>query len=289
MKKILKVIILFLILTAFYGNAFSNEDFNFYPKFNSISSYNKLTKKENPALNKPVKKKDFSFTINPYLWTVATSGTVGVPGIPSEYPKTYDFNQSFSDALSNLKFAFMIGGKIKYKQLSLYYDISYANQKAFDAEISDASLVSADVSSEEFITDLSLAYTIPMKSKSTILDVYAGTRIYGLKNEVTLTPQNQNLSSVMRSKSSNWIDPIVGINSYFVLSKNWFSYLRSDFGGFGVNSKWSFMILGGFGYEFNPNWNTSLGLKSLNVNYDKEESVWDVHQYGFIISFGYKY
>jgi hypothetical protein len=234
------------------------------------------------------KAKDFSFTINPYIWGMAVGGTLALPNIPSGYPQSFEFNKSFSDAVSNLKFAFMAGGRLKYKQVSLLYDIVYTNLKDFGATIPNSQqLTSANITFKEFITDLSIAYRINTGSKTTTLDVYAGARFWAVDLETTIIPPNQ--PQVMLSGSKSWVDPLIGVQANFALSKEWYSYLRSDFGGFGANSNWSFMMVGGFGYKFNPNWNTSLGLKYLGVDYEKEKFLFKVNQYGLLLSLGYWY
>lgn len=280
----MKNLFLFLLLVTFSSNAISQE----IPVVNNLSKLNNsLGSSESIEKNAP-KKKDFWFTVNPYLWTVAMGGTVGIPNSPSGYPKTFEFNKSFSDNFENLKMAFMIGGKFKYKRINLFYDIVYANLKNFDVTLPNGTgLVSANTTIKEVITDLSLGYSFPTSSKTVFLDAYAGVRIWATENEITLNEQNGQV--LMSSKSNSWVDPIVGINASFLLSKQWFSYLRSDFGGFGTNSEYSFNILGGFGYKFNPNLNTSLGIKNLSVDYNKDGYRFNLNQYGLILSLGYSY
>ncbi|MBK8983664.1 MAG: hypothetical protein IPM38_15445 [Ignavibacteria bacterium] len=280
----MKNLLLFLLLVTFSANAVSQE----IPVINNISRLNSSLGSSASVEKNAPKKKDFWFTVNPYLWTIAMGGTVGIPNTPSGYPKTYEFNKSFSDALSNLKMAFMIGGKFKYKRINLFYDIVYANLKNFDATLPNgAGLVSANTTVKELITDLSLGYSFPTSSKSVFLDAYAGVRIWSTDTELTLVPPGG--QNFMGASTNSWVDPIIGINASFILSKDWFSYLRSDFGGFGANSEYCFMILGGFGYKFNPNINTSLGIKNLSVDYNKDDKRFNLNQYGLILSLGYSY
>lgn len=283
----MKKCLLFLILCIFSSNVFA-QDLPKLPKVNSLGSLNKLeslTKHPDPGAKKT---KQWSFSINPYLWTVAIGGTVGVPNTPSGYPKTFEFSKSFSDALSSLKFAFMVGGRLKHKKVSFFYDLSYANLKEFDITLpANSGLTSANTTNKELIIDLSLGYEF-YTGRSTFLDVYAGTRIWSLKSEITLVPANQQ-PQIMLSSDKSWVDPIVGLNARFILGKKWFSYLRTDFGGFGVGSSWDFMLLGGFGYDLNPNWNTTLGVKYLGLDYDKDDVRWNVNHYGLLLSIGYRY
>jgi hypothetical protein len=279
MRSILGLFLVFALTCISYAQS--------VPKLSLRDSHSKLRNSGNNS-EFSAKGKDFSFTINPYIWGMAVGGTVSLPNIPSGYPQTYEFNKSFSDAVSNLKFAFMAGGRLKYKQVSLLYDIVYTNLKNFGATIpSSQQLTSANITFKEFITDLSIAYRINTGSKTTTLDVYAGARFWAVDLETTIIPPNQ--PQVMLSGSKSWVDPLIGVQANFTLSKEWYSYVRSDFGGFGANSNWSFMMVGGFGYKFNPNWNTSLGLKYLGVDYEKEKFLFKVNQYGLLLSLGYWY
>lgn len=233
-------------------------------------------------------KKDFSFTINPYLWMMGAAGTVSIVNTPSGYPKNVSFNESFADAVKNLKFAFMAAGKIRYKSVALLYDVVYANLKSFDVSNPQGKgLVTGDISLKEFITDLAIAYSIPSKSKTAKVDVYAGTRIWAMDQEITLDPTDPNLPLKMFSNSNNWVDPVIGVKADFSLSEDWFAYAKSDFGGFGANSDWTLMAIAGCGYKFNPNWNTSLGIKYLGVEYNKDNLYLNIDEYGLALTVGY--
>ena len=284
----MKNIFIIFFLIAFTLSAMGQEKKLTLPSINNFQKLNNISSSKILRDKNATKTKDFSFTINPYLWTVAMGGTIGVPGIPASYPQTYEFNKSFSDALKNLKMAFMVAGKFKYKRVSLLYNLVYFNLKRFGVDIPQGSgLLSANTTAKELITDLALSYSFPTKSKSTFIDAYAGTRIWSLESEISLVPETG--STKMNSSSKTWIDPIVGIHVDFLLSPKYFSYVRSDFGGFNANSAYNFMIMGGFGYRFSPNFNTSLGLKYLGLDYNKDGRRFNVNQYGFTISLGYAY
>ncbi len=284
----MKSIIAILFVLTFSVNAFSGDNNPELPVINNLTKLNGILSSGNSNGKKVPKPKNFTFSVNPYLWTIAAGGTVGIPNSFSGYPKTFEFNQSFSEALKDLKMAFMIGGKFKYKKASLFYDIVYANLEKSDITIPNGfGIMSASTSQKQFIIDLSFAYTIPVKNKNIIFDAYAGTRIWSAQTGITL--QDSLGRSFSKSASKTWVDPIIGVNAYFRLSPKWFSYLRTDFGGFGANSQYTFNILGGFGYKFSPNWNTSLGLKNLSVDYDKDNYRFNLNQYGLILSIGYVY
>ena len=285
MKKTILVILLLFFSSSVFAQ--TNPELNLSDRTLGIG--NKGVSKELNGEIVAAKTKDFTFTINPYLWLTGVGGSVGVPGLIEEgYPSSVEFNKSFSDLAGSLKFALMVAGKFKYKKVSLLYDVDYMNLKGFDATVPEGyGLASANPSFKQLTTDLALAYSIGTGSKNVALDVYGGTRIWSLDAEITLKETNGN--QVMKSKKNSWVDPVIGFQADFVLSKKWYSYVKTDFGGFGVNSDWTYMLIGGFGYMFSPQWNTSAGLKYLGVSFDKERTVWKVNEVGLLLSLGYIY
>jgi hypothetical protein len=64
-------------------------------------------------------------------------------------------------------------------------------------------------------------------------------------------------------------------------------YFKGDVGGFGISSKFTASALSTIGYKFSENWNTTLGIKLLYTDYDKNNYLWKMLQYGLLLSFGY--
>ncbi len=284
----MKKIFLSFLLVVFACSAFAQQNTvpGYIDKTQGIDNYN--FQKELNGDIVAAKTKDFTFTINPYIWFTGVGGSVGIPDISDGYPPYVEFNKSFSDLAGSLKFALMVAGKFKYKKVSLLYDVDYMNLKDFDATVPDGyGLASANPSFKQLTTDLALAYSIGTGSKNVSLDVYGGTRIWSLKTEITFNGTNG--TQVMKSGDKSWVDPIFGFQADFILSKQWFSYVKTDFGGLGVNSDWTYMLIGGVGYKFSPQWNTSFGLKYLGVSLDKDKTVWKVNEAGLLLSLGYIY
>jgi len=91
------------------------------------------------------------------------------------------------------------------------------------------------------------------------------------------------------SHSKTWADPIIGAGINYGFSKNWFVYFKGDAGGFGVSSDFTTALLGGVGYNFAKHWNTTLAIKALYLNYNVDNYVYDLWQYGPGLSIGYKF
>jgi hypothetical protein len=236
------------------------------------------------------KERDFTFGINAYLWAMTLNGSnalpLNVPGLPNQTP-VVDVKLKFSDAIKYLKMAAMFAGKFKYKDVSLLYDVVYAKMQ-FDGVVPTESVyIDATSTLKQFIGDFDIAYRIPVKDKNIKLDGYGGIRISSL--DVALDLFSASSPIFTTSKSKTWVDPVIGAAVEFNFSKRWFAFLKSDIGGFGISSDISWMVLGVGGYRITDNWLTTLGFKNLTTNYDKDRFLYNISQYGLVLSFGYQF
>lgn len=241
-----------------------------------------INKNVSPEKKKTSKEKDFTFTVNPYLWTVAVGGSVQLPET-----QPYYFSLAFTDAVKNLKMAAMIAGRFKYKSVSLLYDAVYVKLKPDLSVPVYTGYISGTDEIEEFTGDFSLAYRLPIKNKNIQLDFYGGTRVWSMSNKLDLTASNG--STFSRDTSKTWADPIFGMGGNFIFSEKWYSYIKADIGGFGVSSDWTSAFMWGFGYKFSDNWNTTLGFKRIYIDYNKDKFIWNVSEYGLLFSLGYQF
>lgn len=317
----MKKITLFLILSAFCINVYAKDNLpglsevknlasidrinisaeidKNTDKLNSVSMLNSLSFKKNLTDTKKPKPKKFSFSIIPYGWFSAVGGTVGYDSLNNYYA----FNKSFSDAVKNLKMAAAVMGKFKYERVSFVYDISYVNLKGFGTEFpTGQGIVSSNWTIKQTLYDLFLSYLFPSKSKKTMVDVYAGGRLWSLDVESTTMINDtlgkggsDGLTVVQETKMSqftnSWFDPVIGINAEFVLSKDmkWAAWSKGDIGGFGVNSQMTWQLNAGVAYMLSPNFPLGLGFKYVGVNHDKDARRWTVNEYGLTLSIGYRY
>lgn len=329
----MKSIVLFLFVLAFSFNAAAQEKYPELASVKDLSSLNSnksefqidksLSIKNSNETSLPVIKnlskinsrsaltlksiekkkaytpKVFNFSINPYVWFMAVGGTVGY-----YEDQKFAFNKSFSDAVKYLKMAAAVAGKFKYKRVSFVYDISYVNLKGFGTEVPAENaphILSSNWTVKQTLYDLFLTYLFPSKSKSAMVDIYVGTRIWALNTEATIMRADTiqpadgytivDTTQSQKGYNNTWVDPVIGVNSEFVLSKDrkWIAYAKGDIGGFGVNSQMTWQMTAGAGYMLSPNFPLTLGFKYVGVNYDKEAKNWTVNDYGPILSIGYRY
>lgn len=252
-------------------------------------SQDKKVIKQDLKLNADKKKKEFSFGINAYMWLTSLNGEAAVPNdnplLPPQTPVT-DVSMSLSETIENLKIAAMLAGSLRYRDFGLLFDVSYSKMK-FDGEVPlQSGFIYSSLTSKSFTGDFDIAYRIPLKNKNIALDCYAGIRLINQDNTLDLTYANTQLLS--KNSTKTWVDPVIGAASEFQLGKNWFLYFKGDVGGFGISSKFTWLLAGLGGYRFADHWQASVGFKALGVNYDKDYYLWNATTYGTLLSFGYR-
>ena len=235
------------------------------------------------------KERDFRFSTNLYLWGTSLSGVTALPvdnpHLSITQTPELDISLSFSDAVKHLKMAFMLGGKFMYKNVGLLYDVGYVKLE-FDGSVPVASTyISGSVIAKQLNADFALLYRFPMKNKNVQISGIAGARVFSMDNTINLVKPDSTTGTFSGTKT--WADPILGGDARVDFSKHWMLYLKGDVGGFGIVSKFTGSLLWTIGYKFSENWNTNIGFKYLYTDYEKDEFVWKMSQYGMLLSFGY--
>ncbi|MBK8551610.1 MAG: hypothetical protein IPL53_11340 [Ignavibacteria bacterium] len=254
-------------------------------KFNSESISTPLSLNKKITDRNATSPKKFNFSIQPYAWFASIGGTVG------EFDgEKYGFNKGFTFKNLHMYAAFI--GKIKYERVSFVFDISYVNYKSFGTTTQNPNLpqeLSANTTAKQWVSDLFLAYLFPSKGK-TMVDIYGGGRLWNLDLEATVLKPD-GTQNTAPGYSNSWLDPVIGVNAEFVLSKDmkWAAWTKGDIGGFGVNSQMTWQMNVGFVYMLSPNWPLALGFKYLGVNYYKNNLNWTVNEYGPTLGIGFRY
>lgn len=255
-------------------------------KFSSKELSDPLSLSKNKADKNAYKTKKFSFSLMPYAWFASIGGTVG------EFDgEKYGFNKGFT--FKNLHMYAAAIGKIKYERVSFVFDITYVNYKSFGTTTQNPNLpqeLSANTTAKQWVSDLFIAYLFPSTSRTTRVDIYGGGRLWNLDLEATVLEANGNTKK-QPGYSNSWLDPVIGVNAEYVLSKDmkWGAWTKGDIGGFGVNSQMTWQMNVGLAYMISPNWPLTLGFKYLGVNYYKNNLNWTVNEYGPTLGIGFKY
>ena len=95
------------------------------------------------------------------------------------------------------------------------------------------------------------------------------------------------LPAVEIKSSRSWVDGVVGLRGKAALSEKFFFMGRFDVGGGG--SKFTYQLFGGLGYNLNKKIALVGGYRALNVNYDRDNFLYDMSQRGPIMGIGFRF
>lgn len=219
------------------------------------------------------------------MWLLGVEGDVGARDI------TADVNADFGDILDASDSVFAFSGRLELGmgRWGAFVDAMYSDI-GVDGVSGPLGFTDIDVEFEEILIDFGATYRLgewepfPKAEKhrlNTTLDLYAGGRYVDL--EIKIDPAN----AASRSRSLDWVDPIVGLKLVLPLSESWQLAVNGDVGGFGVESDFTWSTTGVFGYEFelfdHPA-TVYLGYRALGQDYTQgsgnDRLAWDVVQHG---------
>lgn len=234
----------------------------------------------------------WAFNLTLYMWFP------GVNGNFSAGPLDKSVDASFIDIAGKLRsFPMAFNGHFEahYERLGLYLD---GNYMGMDFEPRFDHGISKGLSTKLGIMDYGVTYRLfgspaseiaahwEEKSRSNILDIYAGGRTIWLGNQIDF----EGISSA--STSASFTAPVVGGRIVAEFLPKWFVLLDGNVGGFGVdNVSFTGSALGAIGYRttlFGVPSSVEAGYKALKVDVDKGRVAADVTMNGpFIGLTGY--
>ncbi|HEV7473955.1 MAG TPA: hypothetical protein VGN90_07895 [Pyrinomonadaceae bacterium] len=219
------------------------------------------------------------FQFSPYFWLAGLHGTGGVGN------RTTGVDMSFGDVFGSLKFALMGVVEARKGKFVLLVDTEYVSIE--DDKATPGPFFS-DVTAQfkTFIFDPEVGYRLyddPDKGAS--VDVLGGIRVWHVSTELDFGAGI--LPAVHLDGSRNWVDAIVGLRGKTNVSEKVFVSGKFDLGGGG--SKFTWQAFGGLGYNVSPRVALIGGYRVLDVNYDKDNFVYDMNQRGPIMGLGFKF
>jgi len=229
-------------------------------------------------------KNPWAFNLSTYLWLPSVYGDFSA----GPFNKSSDF--SFGDIagkMRNFPMAFNGHFDAHYERLGFYMDGNYLGAD-FRPVLNQG--YSKGLSLRMGIMEYGASYRLfgssaservahwGEKSRSNILEIYAGGRTIWLGNEATFS----RLGTVSSNKSVT--APLVGGRIMVEFSPKWFASLDGSAGGFGVDNV-SFMgsALGTVGYRtrlFGVPASVELGYKALSVKVEKPILTADIIMHG---------
>jgi hypothetical protein len=221
----------------------------------------------------------WQFQFSPYFWLAGLHGTGGTAN------RTTEVDESFSDVFDALNFAFMATFEARKGRFVSLTDLEYVSVS--DEEATPGPLFSTvDAGFKTFIFDQEVGYRLfddPEKGAS--LDVLGGVRVWHVSTDFEFGAGI--LPATRIEASRNWVDGVGGLRGKMALSPKMFLTGKFDLGGGGSNFTWQ--IFAGAGYNITPKIALILGYRVLDVDYNKNNFVFDMNQRGPILGIGFRF
>lgn len=221
----------------------------------------------------------WQFQFSPYFWLASLHGTGGVGN------RTAQVDMSFGDIFSSLKFALMGVFEARKGRFVMLTDMEYVSIED-DTATPGPLFSNVKAGFKTFIFDPEVGYRLyddPAKGAS--IDVLGGIRVWHVSTDLNFGAGI--LPATQIDGSRNWVDAIVGLRGKTAVSEKMFISGKFDLGGGG--SKFSWQLFAGGGYNIKSNIALIAGYRVLDVNYNKNNFVYDMNQRGPIMGLGFKF
>ena len=244
----------------------------------SVPTDTRTTSPETPV-PQTVDQDKWQFQFSPYFWLAGLHGTGGVGN------RTVAVDESFRDVFDALNFALMgtfEARKGKFISLTDLEYVSVSDEKATPGPL----FSTVDAGFKVFIFDQEVGYRVLENSeKGASLDVLGGARVWRVKTDFEFGAGILPATRIEASRS--WVDAVGGLRGKMALSQKMFLTGKFDLGGGGSQFTWQ--VFGGAGYNLNPKIALIFGYRVLDVDYDKNNFVYDMNQRGPILGLGFKF
>ena len=219
----------------------------------------------------------WNFLIAPYLFVPFISGEIGVKDYSA------DFNKGPGELIETLDFAVMLYLEASNPQWALIMDALYLKSGkdiTLKEETQREGTVGVNVTSIGFSG---------MRRLTTWFELGIGGRVnfYNMQMNVET---GAILPEIDEKSNDTWFDPLIVYRFTAPLNnEKWKLGLHGDFGGFGVGSKFTYMVYPYAGYQFSNWFELSLGFRTAGFDFENNkagvENKLDVLFYGPQIGF----
>ena len=232
-----------------------------------------------PRSPQPPADDDWEFQFSPYFWLASLHGTAGVGN------RTTQVDESFSDIFHNLKFAFMGVFEARKDKLVVLTDLEYVSIE--DDRATPGPLFSnATAKFKTFIFNPEVGYRVfANPEKGQFIDVLGGIRVWHVSTQLNFGAGI--LPAQQLDGSRTWVDGLAGLRGKAALTPKLFVTGEFDLGGGGSNFTWH--LFAGGGYHVTPKIALIGGYRVLDVNYRKDNFIYDMNQRGPILGVGFKF
>jgi opacity protein-like surface antigen len=220
----------------------------------------------------------WQFAVTPYLWAPKISAE-----IDPVQDGSVDMETSFTDILSNLKFAFMGAFEARNERFVILGDIIYLHVGS-EAD-GPAGFVETDVDLATFIGTAAAGYRV-VDQGPLFVDLFAGGRVTSIDAELELTGP---LQSVEEDRSKTSLAPVVGARFRVPLGERWGLATYGDLGGFGLTSDLTWQLMGTVQYDISNHWRVAAGYRHVAAKVERGGTEIQLTLSGPIIGLSYRF
>ncbi len=236
----------------------------------------------------PTSSDKWEFQLAPYFWLAGQKGTVAtLPGLP---PADIDVD-FYDDIVGNINGALMLVGEARKGRFGLVMDVAYTDIEMEDPTPLGIFYSSMNSRTKSWILSVAGLYRLVQQDR-TFLDVMAGFRYWSVDSELTL--KGAAFPGVFPEQSisnkEDWVDPLIGLKGLTPIGESKF-FVSGAFalGGFGVGSDFMWDASINLGYQWTRGFSTTVGYRYLDVDYEKDDFLYDVAQDGLVIGFSWRF
>ena len=184
---------------------------------------------------------DWQFYFTPYLWMTGLGmETRGIGSVPSN-----EMNVDFSQVWDHLNFAFQANLEARKDRFFAMLNFNYFNLGA-DEGLSGPVFDHASLDMVGVLASANVGYTL-VKPEPISFEPFVGVQVYSVDVDLSF----RGGPSPSASDTKTFVDPMVGFQSRLMLGSDFFVDGLATVGGFGVNSKLTYQLFGGVGWQAN--------------------------------------
>lgn len=219
-------------------------------------------------------------SVTPYLWMAGLNVDIDTP-----QGESIEVDESFTDILGNLKFAFMGALEVRHDRLVFLNDVIFLSIGSEAKGTLGPGIIEADTDIKTWISTHLAGYRV-VDQGPMFVDILAGARIASIDVEVDLTGP---LQTIERDSSETKIGPVIASRAHVPLGERWAMGLYGDLGGFGVTADLSWQLMGTVQYSLSDHWRLAAGWRHVSVHQDKNDFDVKLKMSGPILGFSYRF
>ena len=233
---------------------------SFFPSFGSATHAADLTVEPVVVIEESAPRQ-WEVQTTLYLWATALEGSIGIGNLPNA-----NIDATFGDILENLDGAVMGNVAVSNGTWLLLADLVWSKMSD-QTNLNVLNSPTLKFEQSLLIASAIGGYGLPFGIDA--LDVYvtAGLRYQNLSADTSLISGTYPLE-VNRSRTEDWLDPIVGVAVQYGFNDRWRLNGIADIGGFGVGSQLTAQGFLTLSYNWTDHFSTAAGYRAIYTNYE---------------------